>query len=254
LIALCGVGPLVFVVPVVRAALGQTLLLAVSWLLSGLMVVYYLAGAMAFASAPVADIMLLINTTPLFVIGFNVASGRGISRAELGGACLAFSGVAAIVAPNINVEGVVSSQTLYGDACALLCAVIRGAYALIYRQAEQHGAAPDVTVVSVMTFAGGALLLPLRGSSVPSVASDWLTLILLGIVATAVPTCMNAIASRRLPPTLTATSGLLTPVVATLLAAAVLSEVPSIWVTAGAGLVLLGLAVLTLKPAQHADA
>jgi drug/metabolite transporter, DME family len=252
-IAFVGMLP-VLLVAGVRSQLARALAAGLSWVLAGLMFAYYLTGVAAFSKAPVADVVLLINTTPLFVIAVNAVRGTAASRGELTGALTAFAGVVIIVLPNLEFHGTTAAQTLVGDAFAVLAALLRASYAMLYRAAEQRHQAPDVSAVSLMTFASGIVVVAIGASGFPSAGADWVNLLLLGLACTALPTWANAYAARRLPPIVTTTVGLLTPVVAACLAAAILGELPTVWVIVGGILVLIGLAILTRDGSKKAAA
>lgn len=229
--------PLAFSCPREVKAAGGALL---SWVLAVLMVAYYLLGVAAFQTTTVAEAVLLINTTPLFVLLFQLLVGTLPARREALGSLVAFSGAALVVVGNARDWSWSTPGSLRGAALALAAAAIRAVYSQVYRSAAIRGRAPEVTGVTLLTFALGGMLV-FAGPREVDVGEPLLLLVALGVVATAVPTYAYAAASRRLAPSLTASTGLLTPVVAAVLAAALLREVPSPSLFVGGGLILCGL-------------
>ncbi len=224
-----------------------------SWALAALLAAYYLLAVPAFRLAPVADVALLLATTPLCALGLRRLRGGRASRDERAGALLALAGVALTLVPSLEAAlgrgAGAPGARLLGDLLALLAAFASAGYALTFRAAQARGVAPAPFGVAVLTFALGATLtaLPsaLRGAPLlPLDRLDARGLALLatfGVVSTLVPSFTLAVAARRLPPVLSTATTLLIPVVSALAAAVALGERPSLWLLPGGALVAAGL-------------
>ena len=217
-----------------------------AWALAALMVAYYAAAVAAFRLTPVAEGTLFVNASPLFAVAWAVARGEPVRRGERWGTALALAGVALILVPGLVAEGGAGRARVAGDGLALVAAAGMAAYAVGYRRLGDRAPAP--LLVTTLAFAlgavgaavwagvrGGAALAGLDGPA------PWGALVGLAVVTTAVPTFAYSVASQRLPPILTTTVRLLTPVFAAVAAWAVLGEVPSAWAVPGGALVLGGL-------------
>lgn len=226
----------------------------VAYVLAVLMAGYYLLATAAFQLAPVAEVALLISTTPLFVLALRWVRGTLPARSEIGGSLLALGGMALILVPKMSFSGEAAVQHFYGDLWALCSAVLAAFYASIYRVLSERGRAPDASGVSVLTFVIGSVILILALALTPG-SSGWSgssgldgtalwVLLGLGVLSTAIPTLGFAIASRRLPPMVTATILLFVPVFAGLFAYVLLGETISLLFIAGCFLVLGGVAMI----------
>jgi drug/metabolite transporter (DMT)-like permease len=256
LFALAGALP-VLAFPIPRAQLADAARQRTSWLLAALLAAYYLLAVPAFRLAPVADVALLLATTPLCALGLRRLRGARATRAERTGALLALAGVALTLVPSLQAAlartggaaGAATGARLLGDLLALTAAVASAGYALTFRAAQQRGEAPAPFGVAVLTFALGATLaaLPALARGAPLLPLDGLDargtalLATLGIVSTMVPSFTVAVAARRLPPVLSTATTLLIPVVSALAAALALGERPSLWLLPGGALVAVGL-------------
>ena len=226
-----------------------------AWILSSLLTMYYIAAVTAFQAAPVADVALLISSSPLFVLVYQIIFGISLRRLEVLGAIFGISGIALITLLDTNSSSPVWNNRIMGDVFALFAASATAAYAAVYRAAAHRDTAPKASNVAVMTFAIGGTLLglwtmateaPLEPQfSVPML----LAFFALGLISTAVPSIAFGIASRRLPVLVTSTIRLSTPVFATLFAFVLLDETPSIWTLPGGVLVLSGM-FMVISPHQ----
>ena len=242
---------LAFVAP--RAQLADAARRRTSWILATLLAAYYLLAVPAFRLAPVADVALLLATTPLCALGLRRLRGARASGAERAGALLALAGVALTLVPSLEAAlgrtAGSPGQRLFGDLLALLAACSSAGYALVFRAAQERSDAPPPFGVAVLTLALGATLAALpaaaRGAAlVPLARLDARGTMLLatfGIVSTLVPSFTLAVAARRLPPVLSTGTTLLIPVVSALAAALALGERPSLWLIPGGALVAAGL-------------
>jgi len=223
----------------------------VSYVLALLLAGYYFLATAAFQMAPVAEVALLLSTPPLFVLAIRRIRGEHSSRAEIGGALLAVSGIAMILAPRISFAGDPSSKHFFGDIIAICAAALTAIYAYTYRVLAENGRSPESTGVSLLTFAIGGVGLALAAAlrSAPSGLSNLngnavLVLLGLGVLSTAVPSLGFAIASRRLPAIITAMISLFIPLFSGLFAFLILGERLSIMFLVGCALVLWGVAMI----------
>lgn len=224
----------------------QPLAYGLALLLAG----YYLFATAAFQLAPVAEVALLLSTPPLYVVILHRCAGQAAARTELGGALLALSGLAWLLAPQWSLAQPGFALRLVGDGLALAASLLVAVYALLYRSAEARGCAPQVGGVMVMTFALGAAALvavhilttgkPYEGFHA-AVLPLWLVL---GILCTALPSLGYGFASRRLPAVVTTSVSLLLPLLAAGFAFALLGERVAPRALPGAVLVLAGIALI----------
>ncbi|SDK97769.1 Threonine/homoserine efflux transporter RhtA [Catalinimonas alkaloidigena] len=228
--------------------------LRLTWGLSLMMVFYYGLAVVAFQAAPVAEATLLINSSPLFAVAYQLLRGVPTSRNEKVGVTLAMIGVGVIVLPELAKANGGGQSRLIGDACALASAGVMAAYSILYRRGAERGEDPAPTAVATGTFAAGAPLLgmwlaqnPEEVARVSSQGHLLAALLTLGVISTVVPTFSYSAASRRLPVVLTTTTRLMTPVFAAIFALVVLGEVPSVWLVPGGFLVLGGLYLTTRR-------
>ena len=222
-----------------------------AWRLSLLLAGYYFLATTAFQLSSVAEVALLLSTSPLFVLMYRRLSGESIRFAEHAGAIMAVGGIGLVMLPSLDAGHGISPARLAGDGLSLLAAAFVGRYATLYRGLNADHAAPDPTGVGVMTFAVGGIAVAIgafiTGAHMETPLWDARVLLLFagfGILSTALPTVSYAIASRRLPPLTTTTIALLMPLFATLFAFLILKEAPSPLLLPGSLLVLGGLVII----------
>ncbi len=251
LIGLAAAIPLLLALGDTRRGVLAALKQPVAYLLALLLAGYYLLATAAFQMAPVADVALLISTTPLFVLAIRWLRGRPPARAEIGGALLAMGGMAVILAPRMSFSVEAPVHQVYGHFFAICAAALTAIYASIYQIVSERNRAPDASGVSVLTFAlGSAILISMLAltpspSGLPNVTgSAVLTFLALGVLSTAIPTFGFAIASKRLPPIVTATISLFVPPFAGLFAFLILGEAITALFLFGCVLVLGGVAMI----------
>lgn len=227
----------------------------VTWILAGLLFLYYCAAVAAFGRAPVSDVALLISTSPLFILAyrlFDQSRPRRFLPVEWTGVLIATVGVFLITFGDAVGDGV-SFSRVQGDLLALGAAWATATYAAFFRSASGVCRAPRATSVAfTSSFFGGLSALAAAGiySARPLGSLDdtpVLHFLGLGVLATAVPSLAYAMASKRLHPLVTTTIRLLTPVFATVFALIFLNEPPSRWTIPGGTMILAGV-YLTLKP------
>jgi drug/metabolite transporter (DMT)-like permease len=251
LIALIAVVPVLVLYRASRQSLRSVLWRPVAYVLALLLAAYYLLATAAFQMAPVAEVALLLSTTPLFVLAFRKACGDRPTRSELGGALLAMSGIALILAPKMSLAGGMPMQHLTGNFLAICAAGLTAFYAYLLRRLSARGVAPETTGIAFLTFLAGSILLLLM-VGLTSSASGWRSLdadallmfVGLGVLCTAIPTMGFALAARRLPAVVTATISLFIPVFAGLFAFLILGEKIAPMFIPGGVLVLAGVAMI----------
>ncbi len=246
--------------PRVRRDVAAALAAPAAWALAAMLTAYYLVAVAAFRVAPVAEVALLIATSPLCALGMRRLRGERAGARERQGAAVAVAGVAVTLVPALRAglggvagEGGAAAHAV-GDVLALASAALSAAYALTFQAARRRAAAggreaPGAVGVAVLTFVvgTGALAAHAAAVGVPFVRAaaldgrGWALLALFGVACTFVPTVGFAVASRRLPPVLASAALLLVPVVSAVAAAVALREVPSAWLVPGGALVLVGI-------------
>jgi drug/metabolite transporter, DME family len=230
-----------------------------TYALAALLVAYYLTAVFAFQMAPVAEVALLIASSPLLVLGANLLRGVTISRGERFGALLACIGVAFVLGPRLS-PGSFQIRYLAGELLALLSAACSAGFATLFGRPRPDGSkSPDPLMVALTTFiAGGAALNAVAFAFLPIDLSllrsprVFVPALALGIISTAFPSLAYSTAARSLPPVLTTTIQLLIPDVSTFAAAIVLRELPSVWFIPGGTLVLGGIAILVRSASSPA--
>ena len=227
-----------------------------TWMLGGLLFLYYCAAVTAFGLAPVSDVALLISVSPLFILVYRLLDRSGARRfhpVEWAGALIAIIGVFLITLGDA-VGGGLSYRRVQGDLLALSAAWATAAYAALFRRAADASRAPHATSVAFMSsFFGGLIALAAAGiySTQPLAPLDdtaILHFLGLGILSTAVPSLAYAMGSQRLQPLITTTIRLSTPIFAAVFAMVILNEPPSRWTIPGGAMILAGM-YLTLNPA-----
>lgn len=246
LVSLAAVLPLLALSARLRQDVGRALIRPVAWGLALLLVGYYLAATAAFQIMPVAEVALLLSTSPLFVLAFRRLGRQRSTGRELGGALVALFGMGVVLAPRLALSG--DMGHLRGDALALLAAALTAGYAWLFRRQADQAAAPGSIGVTLLTFLAGSLVLV--GSATAREALPGLTttpaqislLLGLGFLCTAIPSLGFAYASRHLPAVASASILLLIPLFAALFAYLLLGEALPPSMPLGGALVLGGLA------------
>ncbi len=213
-------------------------------LLAGaLMALHFAAWITSLETLSVASSVLLVNTTPLFVLLLSPAiSGEARNPRMLLGILLGFGG-AALLPISTGLGG----GSPLGAILAILGAVAWAGYALVGKRlatrlpllkylALTYGAATIVLILLAVAN-GDSLLPPDQGTL--------LALIALALIPQLVGHSLLNHSIRRLPTGVVSLAVLLEPVFATLLAAIFLSELPPTAVYWAAPLILGGIAIST---------
>jgi drug/metabolite transporter (DMT)-like permease len=234
-----------------RQSFKSVLVRPIAYIFALLLAAYYLLATAAFQMAPVAEVALLLSTTPLFVLAFRSVRGDIPTRTEIGGALLAMTGIAIILAPKTSFAEGMQIHHLTGNVLAICAAGLTAFYAYMYRILSVRGVAPETMGVSLLTFAMGGIVLSLMAGLAPA-PSGWdtldgvelLVLVGLGVLSTAIPTIGFAVAAKRLPAVATATISLFIPLFAGLFAFLILGEKLTPMFIPGGILVLGGIAMV----------
>lgn len=238
-----------------RGQIAPTLRKPIAWWLGAALVLFYYLAVVAYQYGTVGEVALLLGTPPVFVILAKVVTGSLVSGREKIGTTVALLGVATVLAPKLTLAHGFSKGRLIGIVLAVLSAAASAHYTAKIRTARQQDETLDATVLTLMGFAMGAvgsLLASFALGQVPVAAlhGHALTIFVeLSVISTAFPSVAYALASQKLPATLTTTSQLMIPVIATIAAAMVLRELPSFWLLPGGALVLFGIIYMFREPA-----
>lgn len=187
----------------------------------------------------VANATLLVNMTPIFTTLFGWAAlGRRVSRLFGVGLGLATLGVVVLKSGPSSAAG----GSLAGDAVALLAAMIYAGYFLLLGHARQSFAATTIMLWS--TAAAAFVTLPLaliEPEFAPATLFGWSLLVALAWIVQAGGQGLVTFAIAWLPATFSSLTMLIQPVVATLLAWAILGESITAFQIVGGLIVIAGI-------------
>jgi drug/metabolite transporter (DMT)-like permease len=185
----------------------------------------------------VANSTVLVTTHPIFVAAISFALlNEKASRVALLGAAIAFVGVATMFAGSMSGDGFV------GNLLALGGAIAAGAY-IVGGRMERRRMGTGAYCLIVYGFAT-AFLAPLafmESGLAPAASSDWLILIAMAAVAGVLGHTMYNYALGRVSAFFVSTSLLGEPILSSIMAWAILDEVPGEWTMLGAPLVFVGI-------------
>jgi len=212
--------------------------------LSGLALAVHFATWIASLSyTSVASSVLLVNTTPLFTLGFSrFFLGESVPGVVAGAIAGAMAGAALIAAG----DWAGGSDSLLGDGLAMAGAVTLSAYHIIGR-GLRDSLPLGAYVFSVWAAAAAVLGLLALAAAVPLAGYPVRTLgvfVALAVVPTLFGHGLVNRALRALPAPTVSLFLLGEPVGATILAYAMFGETPTAWTLAGGGVVLAALAVV----------
>lgn len=189
----------------------------------------------------VANSVLLVTAHPLLVGALSVRLlGERMESSQWAGMGIALGGIAMITAGDWK-TGV--GQELIGDLLALLGMVAFAAYLLIGRRLRQ-GLPTLVYVVPVYGVSALVLLLIVMVMSTPLIgypAQDWAIFLALAVVCTIGGHTLYNYSLAHVPASLVSVTLLGEPVLSSLFAWLLLSEVPGWFVLPGGMLVLMGI-------------
>ena len=234
-----------------RLSLLEALQNPLGYVLASLLTGYYLLATAAFQLAHVAEVALLLSTTPLFVLALRRIEGDPPTAPELLGSGLAVVGIALILGSRLSIAEGFGNHRLFGDIFAICAAMLTALYVYIYRHRTRNRRALEPTSITLMTFALGSIALVAVGCVLPPTiclapfgGANLAILVGLAILCTAIPSFAFAFASERLPAVVTATISLLIPLFAAAFAFVILGERISATVVPGSLLVLAGIVLI----------
>jgi drug/metabolite transporter (DMT)-like permease len=102
-----------------------------AYALASLLAAYYLLATAAFQLAPVAEVALLLSTTPLFVLALRRMTGDDPMVFEMLGAGMAVVGISLILGPRLTPTETFAIDRLIGDVLAICAAVLTALYAYL---------------------------------------------------------------------------------------------------------------------------
>jgi drug/metabolite transporter (DMT)-like permease len=212
--------------------------------------VHWLAFFMSVQLAGVAVATLTFATFPLFTVILEASMQRRLPRpSELA------VGIVIVVAVALLVDSGSSQGNLVGSAMGLMSAIT---YALFWRVSQSTGAALSrVTVAFYQNVAAFALFAPALfiATPAPSRSFEWLSLMALGVINTAVMLQLYLFALKRISASTCSGFVALEPVYAIIFAALLFHEPITSWIVIsiililGASLTLLKIEQTPLPPA-----
>ena len=227
-----------------------------NWELGFYTAAFYFFAVIAYQLASVAEAALVLSTTPLFILAWGIIRGVPVSKNETLGALVAAGGVLLIFLPRLGFDESQKETQLWGLLAALIGCLIIALFVMRLRHLEMMHRRPDIWGINILAFL--ILSLPLvigifSEREMIAIQQSWegdakYVSLALGIFSTALPGVGFAYASTKLPPIITTSLRFLTPVVATILAAIFLKEIPGGNIYFGGLLVLFGLLWMTLNP------
>jgi drug/metabolite transporter (DMT)-like permease len=196
----------------------------------------------AILRTSVMEATVLVMMFPIIVAGIEIGFfGRRVAWQLLAGGAIAFAGTVVIAFSASRGE-----SSLTGDLMALGAAGFYACSLLISAQLCQRVDNRSVTPWVIMGGACGTLPgLIVETASIPADLYGWAYLGLYGTLTFGSYAFYNS-ALSKLPTTLVAISGYGQPVIATVLAVAILAEIPSVGGMLGASVVIAGLLIATL--------
>lgn len=222
---------------------------AAPWLGVLAMAAYYVLATEAFTRAPVVEVTLLVGSAPVVTLAVELISGRRVRPRRMAGVLIAVSGLAAFLIPAMRD----APRSSLGYLFAIGAAGVSALYVTTLRAQAARGGAVDTIAIATRASLVGAVasaVIVALGTDVGRIrisARDFGVLMLLGVVSTAVPTVAYGEASKRLPPTVTTSLSLLTPLFAALIAGMTLGEWPALARLPGCVLAFIGIGLVVLS-------
>ncbi|WP_203291070.1 DMT family transporter [Maricaulis parjimensis] len=217
------------------------------------MAAYYIIATSAFIRAPIVNVALLIGLSPAIALIIDRVGGIKPGPLQWLGVAVAITGLAIFLGPQE-----ISQREWFGHALAVAAGLMSAIYATGLRRHHTTGRKSDPAVFTGLACLYGAilalLLWPVSGGilgplTLPQAdGGDFVEIVLLGLLATALPTLTYGVASSRLAGVITASLMLLSPIFASLYAGFILHAWPSLIAIPGGLMVLLGVFLTTRTP------
>lgn len=194
----------------------------------------------------VAASVTLVQSQPLFVaLGAWLLLDERVTRRTVAGIFVALAGMVAMTLPGAGAGVIAGARPLYGNALAVVGAVMAAAYVLAGRSLRQRiPLLPYVTVVYVAC--AGTLLVVALGRGLPLAGypgREWLLFVAMAAGPGVLGHTVINWALEHVESSVVSVSLLGEPVGSTLLAALLLSEVPGVPTVLGGLVVLTGIYV-----------
>ncbi|OLZ41592.1 transporter [Natrinema saccharevitans] len=218
--------------------------------------VHFAAWFESLAHTSVAASVTLVQSQPVFVaLGAWLVLGERLTRATAAGIAVALAGATAMSLGDAG-GSALAGTTTYGNALALLGAVTVAGYVLAGRSIRQRVPLfPYVTVVYGACAVALFALVGLQGHAyVGYPPREWALFLALAVGPGLLGHTVSNWALAHLESVVVSVAWLGEPVGATLLALALLGEVPTPVTIAGGLVVIAGVAVTTLERDRRADA
>lgn len=223
-----------------------------NWWFALLMVGYYVTAVAAYQLTTVAEVALLLNTSPVFALMIKVYRGGKIGRLEGIGTLVALIGLSVILLPDVLSNSNLNYYRFLGGLLALSSSYLITVYATQMELFKSRGNKADLSSITILTYlVGGVLLFAVSSifdsESMMSTAysvKEILLIIGLGLISTVIPSVAYSVAASKISAVQLTTLRLLIPILASLFAYLFLSELPAIWVLPGGVLVLVGIIIL----------
>ena len=211
---------------------------------------YYLASfldfaGLAYVSASFERLILYLNPTLVLLLGLWFY-GRKVSRPQMVGMAVSYSGVLLVFGHEITLAG---GAAAWGALLVFLSAVSYAIYLvysgeLVKRLGSLRLVGLATSIACVLCVLQFALLHPLDVALAVAPEVIWLS-VLNATLCTAVPVLLVMMAIERIGPALAAQTGMVGPMSTILMGVLMLGEPFTGWVAAGSVLVIAGIFVFT---------
>jgi drug/metabolite transporter (DMT)-like permease len=206
---------------------------------SALMFLYYASATLSFYLAPVAAAAIFISTSPCFAMIIKSFHGIHPRLKEILGFGVSFISLIIFSLSAINdFEGYAYGATVAGSLLGVAAGFFRALYS--YLLWSRPTAQSDLNHISINTFLLAIIILfPIHfilGKEYNLQSINFLYIIGLGVLATALPNLLHSLASRKIDPTIHSVIGTLTPIIAAGLAWLIFDEdIPTLGIAAMTG-------------------
>ncbi len=207
--------------------------------------------ALQYISAGLGRLLLFIY--PTIVVLLSAATlGKRVTRRELAALALSYAGLTLVFAPSLEA---VQRNFWLGAALAFASAICYAVYLVagsevIARVGSVRFTAYAMTAASIAGLLQFFLLRPLAALDLPAPVYGYA--VAMAVVSTAIPVFMTSEALRRVGANTVAIVGALGPVTTIVLGYLGLEETMTLLQLAGSALVLVGVVVISLRPAKPA--